>query len=509
MQTIYFYSGVGGFFAGVACVLIGLPALPTGLLTLVIVTALLTILFLGFDVSTVFVAFIILLTTLGLGAVRTSFVETADNTYEFAPVVNGDITATGTVVSRPTQTDSGQSFTVEVNQLQTVSNKESIPGTAKSVVYAGRFPQISYGDQVRITGFLKKPEAFTGTGGREFYYPEYLARKDIFYELNQPQVEKLKGGQGGWLQQSLANLRERLLGEIHKHIPDPHAALTGGVLLGAEDALGEELQEDFRQTSLIHIVVLSGFNVMIVAAAIGQSLLALGLPLAISAAVAVVGIILFAFLVGLTPTVVRASIMAVFALLARVSGRRYGPTRGLSLAAAGMVFVSPEILLYDPSFQLSAIATAGLIGFGDQVSAWLTWLPKRFGLREAATATLSAQIAVLPLLLYYTGMLSLVSLPANLLVLPVVPILMAAGCVTIFLGFISSSLTILGATSVYMVADYIFRVVRWLSGLPFATMTLPAIPVWFIIVTYMCLGGYVYAQQDGKELAGSLPEPKI
>lgn len=509
MRTIYFYSGVGGFFVGVACVLMGLPALSGGLLALIIATALLAILCLGFDASKFFTAVVILLTALGLGAIRASSVNTADSTYEFASVVNENITATGTVVSRPTQTDSGQSFTVKINRLHTVDTKEKVSGSVKSVVYAGRFPQVAYGDQVRLSGHIKKPEAFTGTGGREFYYPQYLARKDIFYELNKPHVEKLKDDQGSWLQQSLANLRARLLGEIHEHIPDPHAALTGGVLLGAEDALGESLQEDFRQTSLIHIVVLSGFNVMIVAAAIGQSLLALGLPLTISAAVAVVGIILFALLVGLTPTVVRASIMAVFALLARVSGRRYGPTRGLSLAALGMVLVSPEILLYDPSFQLSAIATAGLIGFGDQVSAWLTWLPERFGLREAATATLSAQIAVLPLLLYYTGMLSFVSLPANLLVLPVVPILMAAGCVTIVLGFISSSLTVLGTSSVYVIAEYIFGIVRWLSDLSFATTTLPAIPVSLIIVIYVCLGGYAYMQQDSEEVIESLPEPKI
>ncbi len=505
MQTIYFYSGVGGFFAGVAFCLLGLPGWPTALLCIVLAAALLLITSTSAHQSAFLVTFIIVLTAAGLGSFRASLADTADTSHEFTAAVDKSVTATGTIVSRPAETNYGQSFTVRIDQLQLLDADSSVSGSAKAVVYAGQFPVLAYGDQIRLTGQLRKPESFAGTGGRTFYYPQYLARKDIFYELSQPNVEKVAEGQGNWLQQALANLRTQLLESIHTYIPDPHAALTGGVLLGAEDALGESLQEDFRQTSLIHIVVLSGFNVMIVAAAIGQGLLALGLPLVVSTAAAVFGIVMFALLVGLTPTVVRASIMAVFALLARFSGRRYGAFRGLSLAAVGMVLITPEILLFDPSFQLSAIATAGLIGFGDQVSSWLTWLPERFGIREAATATIAAQIAVLPLLLYYTGLLSFVSLPANLLVLPIVPLLMAVGALTILFGFFSSALALVGASGVYVIADYIFAVVRYLSNLSFATVVIPPIPIWVVIVLYIGLFWFAYRLQDRQITPQSLP----
>jgi len=193
---------------------------------------------------------------------------------------------------------------------------------------------------------------------------------------------------------------------------------------------------------------------------------------------------LFVLLVGVSPTIIRASIMAVFALIARVTGRQYAAGRGLSLAVVGMVLVSPNILLYDPSFQLSVAATAGLIMFGEYISSRLTWIPGRLGLREVATATISAQLAVLPLILYHMGTLSLVSLPANLLVLPVIPVLMTVAAVTAVMGLVSSSVGFAPAFIVYLLAGYVIGVVQWLANLPGAAVSVPPFPVWFVFVMY-------------------------
>jgi competence protein ComEC len=232
---------------------------------------------------------------------------------------------------------------------------------------------------------------------------------------------------------------------------------------------------------------LSGFNVTIVAVAIGAALLFVGLPVAVASGLAGVGVGLFALLVGLTPTVVRASIMAIMALLARIFSRQYAAMPGLVLAAFIMVMINPHILLFDPSFQLSAIATAGLISFGDRVSSWLTALPARFGIREAATATVSAQLAVAPLLVFYTGKLSLISFMANLLVLPVVPVLMATGTATALSGLLLENLALPFAAASYGVASYIFSVVDTLASLSFATATLGRVPLLLVFLSYALL----------------------
>ena len=297
----------------------------------------------------------------------------------------------------------------------------------------------------------------------------------------------------------MAVLRQDLLMAIDRHIPDPHAALTGGVLLGAADTLGDSVEESFRDTGIVHVVVLSGYHVTVVAVAIGAILSFLGLSLLSSTVLSGIGVIFFALLVGFTSTVVRASIMAVIALVARIFSRQYAATRGLMIAVVGMVVVNPYILLYDPSFQLSVIATAGLVAFGDVVYGWLSAIPHQFGIREMATATITAQIAVSPLLIYYTGTLSLVSLFANLLILPVIPVLMSAGAATSLIGMFFQNLALPFAGVAYAVAEYIFSIVNWLTSLPFSTASIGNTSLLIVFLTYIILVGGFIALQNRSE----------
>src|SRR5690606_5955202 len=135
-----------------------------------------------------------------------------------------------------------------------------------------------------------------------------------------------------------------------------------------------------------------------------------------------VGIILFAIMVGGGATVVRASIMALLSLIARATGRLYEVTIALIVAGFIMVLWSPRVLVFDPSFQLSFLATLGLIHATPLFERWLRMIPEYFSLRTIISATLGTQLFVLPLLLFMTGVFPMYSPLANALVLPAVPI---------------------------------------------------------------------------------------
>lgn len=485
MKTKIFYTSITGFFVGVTVGLVEVPMLPAAGMLLLLVLAAVTLRFVAtYKESAFHTILVVALLTMALGLVRTSLDIGNANETVFDSAVGEEIEAVGTIANRPAVTEYGQNFTVRLSGMQIKNSKERLEGVSKAVVYAPAFPQLQYGDRIRLVGELRTPSSFETDTGRRFNYPDFLARNEVFYEMSQPQISLLQHGKGNFLKQQLTYLQERLLSSIHAYVPDPHAALTGGVLLGAEDALGEKLQSNFRDTGLIHIVVLSGYNVTIVAAAVGAAAVFLGLSLSLAIGVSIFAIILFALLVGLTPTVVRASIMAVIALVARVSGRQYAASRGLAAAAFLMVVVNPHILLFDPSFQLSAVATAGLISWGESINEKMSFIPRVAGIREAVTATVSAQLAVTPLLLFYTGNVSIVSLLANLLVLPVVPSLMAAGAGVALTGMISEVITLPFTAVAYAVSDYIFAVVNWLASLPFAVVTGPDLSVWAVCGVY-------------------------
>ena len=125
-------------------------------------------------------------------------------------------------------------------------------------------------------------------------------------------------------------------------------------------ALGKDLEEVFRTVGIIHIVVLSGYNIMIVADAIMRVLALFFFPRT-RLIIGVGTIALFAILVGLSATVVRASMMAALVLIARGTGRQYAVLRALAFAGTVMLLINPYLLVYDPVFQLSFLATLGLI----------------------------------------------------------------------------------------------------------------------------------------------------
>src|ERR1700733_6080508 len=113
--------------------------------------------------------------------------------------------------------------------------------------------------------------------------------------------------------------------------------------------------------------------------------------------------------------------MALVAVFARATHRVYLGERVLAFVSLAMVAWNPWTLAFDPSFQLSALATLGLILFTPIFSRWLVKVPEQFGAREILASTCSTQLMVAPLLLYQNGTLSIVSLPANLLALLPVP----------------------------------------------------------------------------------------
>jgi len=232
----------------------------------------------------------------------------------------------------------------------------------------------------------------------------------------------------------------------------------------------KELEEKFRIVGLIHIVVLSGYNVTIIAEAIFRALG--GLPRYISATLGILSVIIFSIMVGSGATVVRSTIMTILALIGRLSNQNYNVNRALFLAGSIMLFHNPEILLHDPSFQLSFLATIGLINISGFVKKIIKIIPEKFELREITSATLSTQIAVLPLLTKMTGEISLVAPIVNVITLQVIPITMLLGFIAGVSVYINETFGLIVSYIPYLFLSYILMIVDIFAKVEFATIKL-------------------------------------
>lgn len=402
--------------------------------------------------------------------------------------LDSTITLTGKVV---------EEVDVRESHIRFILKSEDV----KVLVTTERFSEVSFNDSVTARGVLTLPEPFETDTGRVFQYDKFLAKDNVHYILSFSDVEVIETA-GVSIRGFLFSIKNFFLKNIGRAIGEPHAALGGGITVGAKRSLGDELLHAFQVTGLIHIVVLSGYNVTIIAEAIMRTLSFL--PLRVALSIGALSIGFFVLMVGAGATIVRAGIMAVLALIARATGRTYELTRALIVAGVLMLLINPLILVYDPSFQLSFIATLGLIYVAPWIEKLIPWVSDRFGLKEIVGATIGTQIAVFPLLLYLTGLLSLSSLPTNILVLPIIPLAML---LTFFAGIFGSipGIGILIGIPAYVALSYILFLVEFIAEIPGSAVTLPAFPFWITVLLY---GGIVWFLWKEGGSHGPMPKNK-
>ena len=292
-----------------------------------------------------------------------------------------------------------------------------VPLAERLLVWLPRGMAIQTGDQLRLTTRVELPENFDG-----FAYREYLARQGIGgigRTSNAVVVGRSEGAQV-----ALAGVRAVLLDGLNRSVPEPEAALGAGILLGVRAAIAPEINDAFERAGLTHVVAISGWNIAIVAALVAAA----ARPLArrrggrhAGALIAVATVAGYVLLTGATPSVVRAALMAGALLVARLGGSRAHAASALGLAALVMLIAAPS-LLWDVGFQLSLLATGGLIWFGAPIERRMTAWPAL--IREPVALTLAAQITTLPVILINFERLSLIAPVANVLVVPFVPLAM-------------------------------------------------------------------------------------
>ena len=457
--------GTLGFFLGVFVVAYG-ASLHLSFLFLLISLALLFVYAIQKNKTSALAALFFFLAF--LGALRTvSYIpEIPDSLLSR---INTEITLEGVVVENPDIRETHQRVTIETAETRVLA---VLP----------LYPELRYSMEVEVTGTLTRPLPFETEPGRVFPYHLFLLKDRVVLLLEDARVTI--ENRNSSIYGALLDLKFLGIDALGVSLPEPHASLAGGLILGGKQGLGKELLEDFIVTGLVHIVVLSGYNVMIVAEFILRLFRRYGTRIA--SGVGITTILLFVLIAGAGAASIRAGIMASIAVYARATGNTYNALRALIVAAFLMVLISPLSLLYDPGFQLSVIATLGLILGAPIIKEKLSFVPTEF-LKEIISATIAAQIAVLPLLLYQNGLFSLVALPANVLVLPFVPLAMLLSFVAGVFGILIPPLAPLLSLPAYVFLSYIISIAEVLAALPLSAVSIPAFPFVFVLFSYALL----------------------
>ncbi len=280
----------------------------------------------------------------------------------------------------------------------------------------------------------------------------------------------------------------------------PQSGLLEALFFGDEENISQEWKDKFNLTGTRHITAVSGMNITIIAALILNLLLLLGLCRSQAFYGSVILIILFILMIGAPASALRAGIMGLIFLCAQHFGRIASASRAVVFASSFMLALNPLLLKLDVGFQLSFLAVMGLIYLQPMFSKLFRKIPNIFQLKNTLSATLSAQVFTMPVLIYNFGTISPTSPFTNILVAPVLSVLTILGFLFSFLGLIFQPLGQFFSWPAWLLLSYILKTIDIFSKLPFSAVKIENVSLVWLVLFYPILLLFIWRMKEKDKL---------
>jgi competence protein ComEC len=300
----------------------------------------------------------------------------------------------------------------------------------KILIKTKKFQKFRIGQVCNINGTLKIPENF-----EDFNYQEYLKNNNIYLLMEYPEIICTEAREGFVLQNILIDFKEKLIEKIQWKLNEPQSSLLMGIMFGQDRLFSEKFEKNIRIAGVSHIVAASGYNITILILA--SSKLLVFLPFKARFPINITLIWGFCILSGLSPSILRACIMTTIVLCGTLFGRKNTIHVTLPLATLIFVLINPRIV-FDVGFQLSVMATFGLIYLQPSLASIVKKITKKETgfVNDTLLTTLSCTLTTLPITIMTFKTLSVWSILANCMILPVIESTMLLGVLAMVFGSI-------------------------------------------------------------------------
>lgn len=405
------------------------------------------------------------------------------------------ITIAGSVNDAPTFKPGKQLVRVHpesVNGIKTSNTSRDV------ILQFSDLEHFARGDELVVSGTFSVRADFESDTGRIVQYRLMSYSRKIAGDMRTPKVITYHPAEGNaW--SVFSTTKQSFLEMLNTLFIAPGSGLLAGMMIGDTSTLDGNLLDVFRAVGLIHIVVLSGYNITLVANFFITLFSSLGYYRRLVAAMT--ALIFFILVVGISQTAMRAGIMALCAFAARYYIRPYIVTRGIALALLIMVWISPYALLFDLSLQLSFLATIGIVYIFPLFQERFENLAEStFG--EILLQTFAVNVMTLPIIIYQMGTFSPISFPINILVLGFVPWLTIGGFAATFTGMITTGLGKLIAFPVQIITDTLIRIAEWTARNDPFQITFPVFSQYWILIVY----GIIFSRLVFRKKQLKIPE---
>jgi ComEC/Rec2-related protein len=315
------------------------------------------------------------------------------------------------------------------------------------------------GDELQVTGKLR-----SGTG----QYQAFMSYTQLVLIRHH--------------QSAVAQLRRRFAAGMQTALPEPQASFAMGLLIGQRTTLPAEVKQDMLMVGLTHIIAVSGYNLTIMLHAARRllgghskrlsTLLSLGL------------IVVFLLLTGASASIVRAAIVSVLSIWASYYGRTFRPLNLIFIAAAITAWANPFYVWSNVSWYLSFLAFYGVLVVAPIIASRARHSWQRSLVAAVALESICAELMTAPFVVHTFGQLSLIGLPANVLVAVLIPLAMLLSLIAGIAGMLASLFAGWFAWPAGILLTYMLDTAHVLAGIPHTFLEHIGLSLWQMILLY-------------------------
>lgn len=356
--------------------------------------------------------------------------------------------------------------------------------------------ELEYGDKVRLQGEYRKPSEQRNYGGYDD--KQYLKTLKIVGRVKVNQVEIIAKKQLNGILQFANNMNLKIKEKIESAFAEEKSTILKGLLLGETEDIPEEVRESFRISNISHVLAISGMHITYIIMGL-QLLLKKVIGKKKTRIVTIIFLILYVFMTGFSPSIIRAVSMGIITIGAGIIYRKSDVWNSIAISLLGILLYNPFLIL-NVGLQLSYLGTIGIILLRPTVLKVLSYKKgKKEGrisekVKEILAVTLSAQIMILPIMLYHFNMIGIYFLITNLLVSAIIGPIIILGFFCMLTSFIFSPITNLISLPLNIGLE-ILNLISKFSELPLSKIYLPTPRILGIILYFIgvLVGNQIYS----------------
>lgn len=388
------------------------------------------------------------------------------------------ISATAVVIKGPSEGEYNYKYTVKARTGK-YKNK-------KFIVYINKKNKklLEYGNLIEIKGEYSAPEVARNYKG--FDYSQYLKTLNIYGTIKVEESKIINKNQLSPILISINNIKEKMIDNANRNMPKRTANLLLGILIGERDNIQEDIIESFRTANLSHILAVSGAHTSYIILGITYLISKSKTPKRIGYIITIINLLIFIIITGASYSVVRACIMAIVVIGAKICYRKENFFTSICISLI-IILIQNPFAINDIGLKLSFMGTAGIVIFNKSITNFFIKLKIKQKIAEALSVTFSAQLMIMPITILNFNIISLTFFISNILASPLLGIIIIFGFISIFISSILNPISKILFLILHIFLELLILVSKVTEKIPGSSILVRTPNILFAIVYYILI----------------------